>query len=184
MHTTSSAIGPIGAGREQASTAVQVHCQDYVCTKKSDYTVHRFSDRYFCSIEELKEALHNKFPAELPQSTNIQVGYIEPGHGLRGKQQWLCEDGDLNDMYSHYAGKKEITIWCFCKVNSQSHKRGKSLSPKPVKLPRVSPYDSQLAKTSQVQEIVKELEDRHKGKFSAEQLHTWANLIQMKKHAS
>ena len=24
----------------------------------------------------------------------------------------------------------------------------------------------------------------HKGKFSAEQLHTWANLIQMKKHAS
>ena len=137
-------------------------------TKKSDYAVYKFTSGHFCSIEEFREALHDKFPVNLPKPANIQLGYIEPGHGLRGKQEWLCEDSDLNDMYAHYEGKKEVIVWCFCKVSgsAQSQKRGKSSSTKLTKSPRVSPYDSQLQKTSEVQEIVKDLQDKHEGVFS------------------
>ena len=39
-------------------------------------------------------------------------GYIEPGHGARGKQRWLTSADDLKDMYSTHQGKKEILLWC------------------------------------------------------------------------
>ena len=41
-----------------------------------------------------------------------QLGYIEPGHGLRGNQRWLNSDEDLREMYVKFCGK-EITLWCF-----------------------------------------------------------------------
>ena len=40
-----------------------------------------------------------------------QVGYIEPGHGLRGKQRCPSSDDDLDKMYEVYK-KGEITLWC------------------------------------------------------------------------
>ena len=151
-------------------------------TKKSDYSVEKFTSGCFSTISELRDMLHSLYSKRLPQPMDIQVGYILPGHGLRGKQEWLCEDSDLNDMYAHYGGKKDV-LWCFPKasVSVQSRKRGRALSPKPTKS---SLYDSQREKNSDVQEILKKLKGKHEAKYSPEQLHTWANLIQMKKHSS
>ena len=38
-------------------------------------------------------------------------GYVEPGHGNRGKQQWLSGEEDLKDMYRAYCDKTEILLW-------------------------------------------------------------------------
>jgi len=38
-----------------------------------------------------------------------QVGYTEPGHGLRGKQRCPSSDDDLDKMYEVYK-KGEITL--------------------------------------------------------------------------
>ena len=40
--------------------------------------------------------------------SDIQVEYVSPGHGANGKQQWLSDDIDLDDMYEEYDAKKEI----------------------------------------------------------------------------
>jgi len=50
------------------------------------------------------------------------LGYIEPGHGLRGKQQWLTRECDLEDMYRSLKNKKEVTIWCFQPSNPHMEK--------------------------------------------------------------
>ena len=40
------------------------------------------------------------------------MGYVEPGHGYKGKQRLLCSDEYLHAKYSVYSGK-EILMWCF-----------------------------------------------------------------------
>ena len=153
-------------------------------TKKSEYTIQKFTSHKFFSVAALKKFLHDKFSAALPTAMDVEVGFILPGHGLRGKQEWLCEDSDLCQMYLLYSGKKEIMLWCFPKnkkANDELSKHGKALLKKST---RVSPYDSQRNKMSEVQSIRKVLQEKHNTKYSPEQLHTWANLIQMKKHSS
>ena len=56
--------------------------------------------------ESLKDAVEN------PVKT---IGYIEHGHGMRGKQRWLTTDEDLVDMYEHFSLKNdaEILLWCY-----------------------------------------------------------------------
>ena len=112
------------------------------------------------------------------------MGYIVPGHGLRGKQEWLCENSDLKEMYTQYKGRKEIVLWCFpnnVKSHSTLSKRGKVSFAKSC---RKSPYDSQRDETAEVSDIRKILQEKHEAGYSPQQLQTWANLIQMKKHSS
>ena len=48
-----------------------------------------------------------------------QLGYTDPGHGLKGKTQWLTDDEDLTDMYSKYGGKHDILLWCLKQMDDQ-----------------------------------------------------------------
>ena len=57
-------------------------------SKKSDYTMVKFSKQgQIETISDLKSELLARFTD--PLSGDIEVGYIQPGHGLRGKQEWL-----------------------------------------------------------------------------------------------
>ena len=76
--------------------------------KRSEYTVHRLQlTEKFAELALLKEAL-------LAQCDFIkvdQIGYIEAGHGAKGRQIWLQNDIDLKEMYGVF-GSKEM-LWCF-----------------------------------------------------------------------
>ena len=39
------------------------------------------------------------------------MGYISPGHRLKGKLNPLTGD-DFEDMYGEYKGKRDIMLWC------------------------------------------------------------------------
>ena len=57
-----------------------------------------------------------------------QIGYIEPCHGVRGKQRWLSSDADLEEIYKiNCAGKKEVILWTF-KALPDSDRKQKVLS--------------------------------------------------------
>ena len=49
----------------------------------------------FSSVSSLKEHL-----TEALQEVILDVGYIEPGHGLQGRQVGLVQDADVTEMYS------------------------------------------------------------------------------------
>ena len=40
-----------------------------------------------------------------------EMGYISPGHGLKGKLNPLTGDDNLEDMYGEYKGKHDIMLW-------------------------------------------------------------------------
>ena len=51
------------------------------------------------------------FPTFLTSSAaDVELGYITPGHGAHGKQLWISDVTDIEDMYNEYRGKKEIIL--------------------------------------------------------------------------
>ena len=62
--------------------------------KESEYVVQNYELTVFKSVDELKENLVSVIPSAISQ-----VGYIEPGHDVKGKQRWLSACEDLKDMY-------------------------------------------------------------------------------------
>ena len=69
------------------------------------------SNEKFISLQHVKETLDSS----LPDQYISQVGYIQPGHGIKGKQIWLNNDRDVEEMYIELEGtcKSEVVLWCY-----------------------------------------------------------------------
>lgn len=91
--------------------------------KKSEYEIQVLrTDHMFTSVEELKTQIVQDCESKVPEKPT-QLGFIEPGHGLRGKQRWINSEDDLKEMYHLHKGKDEIILWCFHPVPSQATTR-------------------------------------------------------------
>ena len=109
------------------------------------------------------------------------VGYIEPGHGAKGKQRWLTSIDDLKDMYRVHKGKTEILLWSL----HLEVQRKRTHSPDADENGKRARYDKYLDSMTEVQLIEEDLIERHPdGQYTDEQLRSWTHLIQMKKHSS
>ena len=83
-------------------------------SKKTDYTLRKFRVSVrFVTMGDMMKALAESFPTFITKESELEFGYIAPGHGARGQQRWIADDIDLQDMYAEYRGKKEITLWFF-----------------------------------------------------------------------
>lgn len=150
--------------------------------KKAEYSVMKLHGitRKFHSIDDLKKAVVDVCKDMVSLDS---FGYIEPGHGAKGKQRWLASHEDLKDMYTAHEGKKEILLWCYLLEQGQK-RRAKSPDDDSDNRKR-SRYDKHIDKMTEVEEIEESLREKHAdGLYSEEQLRSWAHLIQMKKHSS
>ena len=80
--------------------------------KKADFRVmklHGLTGKY-SSIDGLKEAICEACKDDV---TLEAFGYIEPGHGAKGKERWLVTPENLRDMYAIHGDKKEVLLWCY-----------------------------------------------------------------------
>ena len=116
------------------------------------------------------------------------VGFLSPGHGLKGKHNVLNSDSDLAQMYEEYRLKRcVIRLWCLCEtkdnavaVDTKKHGRENEEG---------EPLSSAKRGTCQqrmqaIEDIVDKLREKHEGEFSIEKLNAWAHMIHMGKHAS
>ena len=152
------------------------------CKRKSNFEVLQLKTRLkFKRLDDIKQQVLEDLKDKVSEPLS-QIGYIEPGHGLRGKQRWLASDDDLDKMYEMYK-KGEITLWCF--GGSKEDIRKRTLSEDDANSNKRSRYECHMAdKMAEVDKIQDELREKHSGKYSEEQLRSWAHLIQMKKHES
>jgi len=67
---------------------------------------------YCSSLDELRKFIASKLPATVdpPDMETVDMGYIEPGHGGKGRKVWLFSDEDLPTMYKTFKGKKESSV--------------------------------------------------------------------------
>jgi len=162
----------------------------------------------FSNVSDLKDQLASDFATLLQDGADFLFGYIQRGHGMRGKQFSITEDDDIRNMYDEYQGRREIIMWMkICKrVHSHSksttdvgsRKRQSSVdyaedsSSKWLKSGESeqrragSKYQGHISKMNEVDEIIQDLENRHGESkvYSTEQIRVWAHMIQMKQHIS
>ena len=72
--------------------------------KKNDFTIEKVHGvtRKFSSLDELTSNVLKYLPAT--------YGYIEPGHGSKGKRCWLTSENNLTEMYNIYYGRKVVVL--------------------------------------------------------------------------
>ena len=146
---------------------------------------------YFKVFNELKEFVSANLPSsiEIPKLQEVEMGFIEPGHGGKGRKVWLFDDNDLQKMYEVHRLKKQILLWCYTHVSSTQKKLPadqKKLPDGTLKPSTSSNYTAQLKRQEEVNAIYSQLKEKHEafGKFKSEQLHTWAHMIFLKTHDS
>lgn len=147
--------------------------------KKADFSIQKLRGiaGMYKSIEDLKEDILSACNGEISIDS---FGYIEPGHGNRGKQQWLSSNDDLKDMYTVHQGKPDILLWA--QRCDATRKRAHTPDEETAKRTR---YDKYLDKMTEVEMIEEELKGKHTDdQYTDEQIRSWAHLIQMKKHSS
>ena len=142
--------------------------------KKNEFTIEKVHGvtRKFSSLDELTSNVFKYLPAT--------YGYIEPGHGSKGKRHWLTSENDLTEMYNIYNGKKEILLWCSKEKHTDEPDTGGEPSNKRAK----TSHEGHVDKMAEVETIEDKLREKHEGVYTEEQLRCWAHLIQMKKHTS
>ena len=60
----------------------------------------------FNDVTVMEEELRKEF-SDFIGSDIFHYGFIQPGHGFRGKQQTILEDNDLVLMYDKYKNKNK-----------------------------------------------------------------------------
>ena len=147
----------------------------------------------FTDIADLKRRLLQEDDVDdIQDGEELTFGYLQPGHGIKGRQFSLLNSSDLSAMYSIHHGRKHINMWAkISKIKA---------APPPQKRQRRSPVTESLGKTSvaagpskyiaqqqkmtELEVIVSELSEQHGNSYTTEQVRAWAHMLQMKKHDS
>lgn len=88
----------------------------------SEYKNVEIQRRGYCkSFSELKEFISSNLPStiEAPNLQEVEMGFIEPGHGSKGRKVWLFDDNDVQKIYEVHLHKKQILLWCYTHVSAQ-----------------------------------------------------------------
>ncbi len=76
-------------------------------TRKSNYVVWKFQSLgRFSSVKSLKSKLLDKLSLSVnlqpSEEDNLEVGFISAGHDLKGRQCWIVDLKDIQQMYKEY----------------------------------------------------------------------------------
>lgn len=91
-------------------------------SRKSDYKTVNILDcprECLATVTELREFMSSACDVE--DIAKVDIGYVEPGHGSKGKKVWICSDDDVKAMYKAHKGRL-INLWCYTEKQSCSSK--------------------------------------------------------------
>ena len=156
---------------------------------KTSYAVKKLS---MSQKFQAKEDVIDKLSKELGSPVK-EIGYISPGHGLRGKHNPISTDQYVLKMYNEYRSKRcEIHLGCLCltnenSVSSSERDQGRKLNHEGEETELLAPSVKRgtcQQQIQQVEDIVEKLREKHGKKFSVEKVNAWAHMINMGKHSS
>jgi hypothetical protein len=156
------------------------------------YVIQQWASKRCDKSQELKTALAESFHESIG-CYKFDFGYIQTGHGFKGKKLSIESDADMEKMYLSYLDKPVIRLWVKCLKDvdqySRPKKRGRpddsdGVTGSKAKRSAGSGYDSHMKRMDEVEEIYEELSDKHSENFTSEQIRAWAHMISMKKHSS
>ena len=136
--------------------------------RKTNYFVRKLKvNRKFLSQLELRDELFQELGRRVSE-----IGFILPGHGLKGKHITITTDNDLSVMYEEYCSKHcEIRLWCMCIMHENSDNERKQSHEKEESEPPLSAKRGTCQqRMEQVDGIVDTLREKHGDIYSVEKL--------------
>ena len=112
----------------------------------------------------------------LPETRDFKVGYVL---GKQSTKYWLVCKQDLGNMNQSLSQSKFLLLWCDARDKqyaSDNKRQKKSDEPEP-------PSKRQQIE-DELDEVYKELKEKHGSKYSLPQLRCWARLLMTDKHKS
>ena len=111
---------------EPAAAKILFKCKLVNPDKKSEFIIKKSHACKFQTMLEMESFLKDSFnELHKEQAEKLTFGYIVPGHGMKGRQEWITDDDDVKNMFDVYCKKKEVLLWCFLPVRRNA-KRSKS----------------------------------------------------------
>ena len=156
--------------------------------KKSQFNIKSLGNKeQFFTIDDLKVYVN-----EAVENFDGAIGYIEPGHGTKGKMVYLSDDEDLYEMYVVHKRKPDVLLWCYGSVKESSAltdgevvSRKRSANQTESECPTSKRTQSIFNALSTVESIIVKLREKHgKSRFSVEKLNCWAHMINSGKWSS
>ena len=139
-------------------------------TQRDLYSIcHRFQ-----SVKALRSALYHELEYEIPDG-DYNVGYFEGSH----HKKWLVSSADLEAMYAHFKGKKQIPLWCDGRENATTSgddgqpckKKRKTNMNESMHMKKVSDREEEL------ESVFQKLREKHGSKWSGPQYRLWARAM-------
>lgn len=101
----------------------------------------------------------------------------------------MVRDKDLDDMYTTHKKRRDITLWCFrpttgnaeAACSQQSRKRSHSRG---LEDTATKPKSKCAQKIQDVEDLIRQLKEKHGKAYRTEQLSCWAHMYHMEKHES
>ena len=125
------------------------------------------------SVNKLKDELLSSFNDKLSSLSNLQVGYME-----KNSKRWLECDQDIDAMYKDFKVREEILLWCDGMSDiSQGGRKRKNTGGEP-------PSKRGVCKEGTIEEITKELQEKHGETWSNPQYRLWARMVHNDQHRS
>ena len=153
-------------------------------SKKSEFRVYNVRDEVrFTDMDNLRSFIRARFK-EFADCDDIYIGYIEPGHGWKGKQTWLSSDEDIKDLYAVCSKVRHILLWCYLPSPKEKKRKRNLESYQETQNKRSRCLASNKCKIDEAGDILQDLTNKHGNKYTPEQLHAWAEMLQMKSHTS
>ena len=137
----------------------------------------------FSTLNELKKCIVE----EIGPIEDDVVGYIEPGHGQRGKIRDFSNEDDLSEMYVLFKRQNNnVLLWCYDgNVGEPSNVQTRKRTAQTTSDSAPSSKRQAIAKSiSEVEDIIKKLKAKHGDDFSVEKLNCWAHMLNVGKHSS
>ena len=139
--------------------------------KKTDFIfreLHHFNSR-FESVTAIRMKLIDEFQQQVPNSISFSVGYFEKRQQAK---LWLVTNDDLKSMYCKYP-EGELVLWCDGRTDDdEPHERSG----------RKRETSKRQEKEGYVEEVYKDLKEKHSDKFDNPKLRLWARMISSNLH--
>ena len=139
--------------------------------KAKDFKLFTWHDVHekFKTPDDLKGKLQESFGEHVPES-DFDVGFFESRSTAASNRKWIISDNDLDRMYAMFENNREITLWCDKKVDSTGAKRTSDAN-------EDGPVTKRAKRQVAVEEVKKELVEKHANKFSEPQYKLWALMV-------
>ncbi|SMN02488.1 hypothetical protein SPONN_1164 [uncultured Candidatus Thioglobus sp.] len=133
------------------------------------HQLHKFTGK-FESIVMLHAKLIEEFKENVPDSFTFNIGYFE---GQRHAKMALSSEEDLKAMYLRYQ-RGDITLWCDGKSDDVISRKRK----------RDEPSTRYQDREEEVDDIFKQLKEKHLDAYDNLKLRLWARMVLSKSHKS